>query len=83
MAMFGPLHIKLNRKTVREAQVVIFTGMTTRTVHLELVTDKTSDAFLMAFRRFARLPGHPSVCWYDCGTNFVGGQGYLNEIMQS
>ena len=81
--MFGPLHIKLNRKTLEEAQVVIFACMTTRAVHLELVNDKTSDAFLMAFRRFASLRGHPSVCWSDCGTNFVGAQSYLKEITQS
>ena len=74
--MFGPLHIKLNRKTLKEAQVVIFACMTTRAVHLELVNDKTSDAVLMAFRRFASLRGHPSVCWSDRGTNFVGAQGY-------
>ncbi|XP_068738909.1 uncharacterized protein [Montipora capricornis] len=83
MDMFGPLHIKLNRKTLKEVQVIIFTCMTTRAVHLELVTDKTSDAFLMAFRRFASLRGHPCICWSDCGTNFVGAQGYLKEIMQS
>ena len=83
MDMFGPLHIKLNRKTLKEAQVIIFTCMTTRAVHLELVTDKTSDAFLMAFRRFASLRGHPCICWSDCGTNFVGAQGYLKEIMRS
>ena len=81
--MFGPLHIKLNRKTLKEAQVIIFTCMTTRAVHLELVNDKTSDAFLMAFRRFASLRGHPSVCWSDCGTNFVGAQAYLQEIMRN
>ncbi|XP_068742038.1 uncharacterized protein [Montipora capricornis] len=83
MDMFGTLHIKLNRKTLKEAQVIIFTCMTTRAVHLELVTDKTSDAFLMAFRRFASLRGHPCICWSDCGTNVVGAQGYLKEIMQS
>ncbi|XP_068735180.1 uncharacterized protein [Montipora capricornis] len=83
MDMFGPLHIKLNRKTLKEAQVIIFTCMTTRAVLLELVTDKTSDAFLMAFRRFASLRGHACICWSDCGTNFVGAQGYLKEIMRS
>lgn len=81
--MFGPLHIKLNRKTLKEAQVVIFTCMTSRAVHLELVNDKTADAFLMAFRRFASLRGHSRVCWWDCGTNLVGAQSYLKEIMQS
>ena len=80
--MFGPFHIRLNRKTLKEAQVVIFTCMTTRAVHLELVTDKSTDTFLMAFRRFACLRGHPNTCWSDCGTNFVGAQSYLKEIMQ-
>ena len=81
--MFGPVHIKLNRKTLKEAQVVIFACMTTRAVHLELVNDRTADAFLMAFRRFASLRGHPSVCWSDCGTNFVGAQAYLKEVMRN
>ena len=82
MDMFGPLQIRLNRRTLQEAQVVIFTCTTTRAIHLELVTDKSSEAFLMAFRRFACLHGHPNVCWSDCGSNFVGAQEYLREVMQ-
>ena len=83
MDMFGPVQIKLGRKTLKEAQVIIFTCMTSRAIHLELVADKTSDAFFMAFRRFACLRGYPNVCWSDRGTNFVGAQGYLNEITQN
>lgn len=78
--MFRPLHIKLNWKTLKENQVVIFACMTTRAVHLELVNDET--AFLMAFSCFTSLRGHLHVCWSDCGTNFVGAQSYLREIMQ-
>ena len=81
--MFGPFHIKLSRKTLKEAQVIIFTCMTTRAVHLELVSDKSSDTFLLAFRRFASLRGHPNTCRSDCGHNFVGAQSYLDEIMQN
>ncbi|XP_022777768.1 uncharacterized protein LOC111319218 [Stylophora pistillata] len=83
MDMFGPIQIKLGRTTLKEAQVIIFTCMTSRAIHLELVTDKTSDAFLMAFRRFSCLRGYPSVCWSDHGTNFVGAQGYLKETTQN
>lgn len=78
--MFGPLQIRLNRKTLKESQVIIFACMTTRAIHLELVTDRSTDTFLMAFRRFASLRGHPKVCYSDCGTNFVGAQNYLNDI---
>ena len=81
--MFGPIQIKLGRKTLKEAQVIIFTFMTSHAIYLELVTDKTSDAFSMAFRRFAYLRGYPSVCWSDHETNFVGAQGYLKETTQN
>jgi hypothetical protein len=80
MDMFGPIQIKINRKTCKEAQIIIFTCMTTRAIHLELVTDRSTDTFLMAFRRFACTRGHHDVCWSDCGTNFVGAQAYLKEI---
>ena len=83
MDMFGPLHIRMNRKTLKEAQVIIFTCMTTRAIHLELVTDKSTETFLMAFRRFANTRGHPRICYSDCGTNFVGAQKYLKEVTQS
>ena len=56
--------------------------MTTRAVHLELVTDRSTDTFLMAFRRFTSLRGNPNNCWSDCGTNFIGAQHYLREITQ-
>ena len=80
--MFGPFQIKLNRRTVKEAQVIIFTCMTTRAVHLELVTDRSADTFFSPFRRSACLRGHASTCWSDCGTNFVGAQSYMEEIMR-
>ena len=80
---FSNTAIGLNRKTLKEAQVVIFTCMKTRTGHLELVNDKISDVFLIAFRRFASLRGHPSVCCWDCGSNFVGTQAYLKKIMRN
>ncbi|XP_068739559.1 uncharacterized protein [Montipora capricornis] len=78
--MFGPIQIRLSRKTLKEAQIIIFACMTSRAIHLELVTDRTTDAFLMAFRRFACTRGHPAVCWSDHGTNFVAAQDYLREI---
>ena len=81
--MFGPFRVKVGRKTLKEGHVIIFTCMTTKAIHLELVTDKTIDTFLMAFHRFAWLEAsHPINCWSDCGTNFVGAQQYLREVMQ-
>ena len=50
--------------------------------------NRKTDTFLMAhfslfLRRFASLRGHPSTCWSDCGTNFVGAQHYLKEVIQN
>ena len=70
--MFGPFHIRLGRKTLKEAQVIIFTC---------IVSDKSTDTFLLAFRRFASLRDHPNTCWSDCGTNFIGAQSYLDEVI--
>ena len=39
-------------------------------VHLELVTDRSTDTFLIAFRRYVSLRGNPNNCWFDCGTDF-------------
>lgn len=70
--MFGPLQIWLNQRTLEETQVVIFTCTTTRAIHLELVTNKTTEAFLIVFGRFAWLRGHPNICSSHCGSNFLG-----------
>ena len=56
--------------------------MTTRAVHLELVTDRSTDTFLMAFRQLTSLRGNPNNCWSVCRTNFIGAQHYLKEIMR-
>ena len=42
-----------------------------------------SETFLMEFRRFACLCGHPNVCWPDCDTNIVDEQQYLREVILS
>ena len=68
--MFGPLQVRLGRKTLKEAHVIIFTCMTTRAVHLEPVTDRSTDTFLMAFRRFVSLRGSPTNCWSDLRNKF-------------
>ena len=70
--MFGSFQVKVGRKALKEAHVIIFTCMTTRAIHLELVTDKSTDTFLMAFRRFASLRGHPINCWSIAERTLLG-----------
>lgn len=71
----GPVLI-LNRKgrgakTVK-SYICLFTCFVTRAIHLELVSDLTSDAYLLALKRFISRRGKPAEIFSDNGKNFVG-----------
>ena len=51
-----------------------------KAVHLELVSDLTTEAFIAALRRFTARRGHPQLIWSDHGTNFVGANRELREL---
>lgn len=51
----------------------------TKAVHLELVSDLTSSAFIAALRRMAARRGAPAHIYSDNGTNFHG----ANNILQA
>ena len=58
---------------------VIFTCLTLRAVHLEIASDLSTDAFIMALRRFMARRGQPKIIRCDNGTNFVGAVNELKE----
>lgn len=55
-----------------KAWIAVFVCLSTKAVHLELVSDVTSVAFIAAFRRFTSRRGLCSNVYCDNGTNFVG-----------
>ncbi|GFW83960.1 DUF5641 domain-containing protein [Trichonephila clavipes] len=54
--------------------------ITTKAVHLELVSTLSTDAMLAALRRFIARRGHPSEIHSDNGTNFIGANNYLKQL---
>jgi hypothetical protein len=46
--------------------------MSIKAIHLEMVTELSTAAFLSAFDRFVARRGLPQDVYSDCGTNFVG-----------
>lgn len=75
---FGPMTVKIGRRQEKRWGI-IFKCLTTRAVHLDLLSSLDADAFLMALRRFIARRGKPAELWSDCGTNFKGGERELRE----
>ncbi|XP_033359917.1 uncharacterized protein LOC117238813 [Bombus vosnesenskii] len=79
----GPFYIKerrdRNRRKVK-IYVAIFVCLATKAVHIELVSDLTTDAFLAALRRFISRRGYCATILTDNGTNFVGANRELQEL---
>ena len=62
---------------------VIFTCLTVRAVHIEIIEAMDTSSFLNALRRFLALRGPvQSQFRSDCGTNFVGAQTELATALQ-
>ena len=79
----GPILIKydhVRKPVIVKAYVCVFVALTVKAVHLEVVSDLTSDAFIACLRRFIARRGYPSLLWSDHGTNFVGAQREIKEL---
>ncbi|GFY76172.1 integrase catalytic domain-containing protein [Trichonephila inaurata madagascariensis] len=59
-------------KTGEKVWIILFTCVVYRALHFELVNALSSDAFLLALRRFIARRGRPRLIYCDNGTNFQG-----------
>lgn len=66
----GPLYARSSEGSDRKVYIVLFTCAVTRALHLELVSDMSSPAFLLAFRRFIARRGLPSTIYSDNALTF-------------
>lgn len=82
----GPVILKLYpgrcQKTCK-AYICLFICTVTKAIHLELVSDLSTNSFLAAFRRFTSRRGHCSDLWSDCATNFVGASAELDRMFKN
>ena len=75
---FGPLYVKDDKKEKQKMWVSLFTCVTTRAVHLELVEDMTTECFLHALRRFIARRGKPDEIISDNATHFKAAKNTIN-----
>ncbi|XP_065079415.1 uncharacterized protein LOC135702313 [Ochlerotatus camptorhynchus] len=60
--------------------VAVFVCLVVKAVHLEVVGDLTSQAFIAALRRFVARRGRPEILMCDNATNFIGARRELGEL---
>ncbi|XP_014288043.1 uncharacterized protein [Halyomorpha halys] len=79
----GPFLIKESQRrnaSLGKAYLCLFFCMSSKALHLELVSALTTTAFLACLDRFISRRGAPSTIWSDHGTNLVGASRFLKEI---
>ncbi|XP_077257508.1 uncharacterized protein LOC143894759 [Temnothorax americanus] len=79
----GPLTIKTwkgrGAKTYK-GWICVFVCFSTSAIHLEVVSDYSSEGFIAAFRRFSARRGIAQTIYSDCGTTFIGADAALKKM---
>ncbi|XP_042904345.1 uncharacterized protein [Parasteatoda tepidariorum] len=75
----GPLYVK-NEKLVTKAYIVIFTCAVTRAIHLEVVSNLSTDVFLLALQRFVSRRSLPHTVYTDNATTFGAADKELRSL---
>ena len=63
-----------------KSYVFLFVYFATKTVHLELISDLTSETFIAAFKRFISRRSRPTHMYSDNETTFVGAHKQIQEL---
>lgn len=82
----GPLQmreLRLRKSRTYKVYIAVFVCFSVKAVHLEVVTELSTEAFLAAFDRFVARRGLPSDIFSDCGTNFIGADKQLQLLINS
>ena len=82
MEYFGPMQVTVGRHHEKRYSV-LFTCLSTRTVHLEVAHSLTTDAAIMAIRRRIARRGCPKEIHSDNGTNLHGAEKELQTAVAS
>ena len=79
---FGPYNVNTGRYKTRKYYGVIFMCLNTRAIHLELAMNYSTTEFLQVLRRFFCIRGFPVVILSDNGSQMVGAERILREMIE-
>ncbi|XP_067945392.1 uncharacterized protein [Watersipora subatra] len=78
MDCFGPFVVK-ERCSELKRYGLLFTCLYNRAVHIEVIDDLTTDAFINSLRCFLAIRESVKKLFCDYGTNFIGGKNELKR----
>lgn len=81
MDCFGPFLVKQGR-SVHKRYGLLFTCFCSRAVHIEMLSDMSTDAFINGLCCFIAIRGTVRQIKSDQGSNFVGARNELREAMK-
>lgn len=82
----GPFMISSRKgrgNRVSKCYLCLFVCLSTKAIHLELVSDLSTQAFILCLRRFVSRRGRCHVIFCDNGRNFVGANNELGKLLKS
>ena len=78
---FRPFYVTV-RRTTEKRWGFLFTCLTNRAVHVEIVTSMDTIFCVMGVERFVSRMGTPAMIWSDNGTNFIGAEKEVQEKIE-
>ena len=81
----GPFLLKTGhprRPIPVKAYLAVFVCLASKAVHLEVVSSKSTEAFIATFKRFITRRNSPRHLYSDNGSNFVGARNEMKELFQ-
>jgi len=81
----GPFYIKQGgqrSKTAVKCYIALFICLSTKAIHLEVVSDLSTEAYIAALRRFIARRGICNNIYSDNGTNFIGAEKEIRKMMR-
>ena len=79
---FGPFYVTV-RRTTEKRWGFLFSCLTTRAVHVEVVTSIDTSSCVLGVERFVSHRGSPAMILPDNGTNFIGVEKELSECVEN
>ena len=76
----GPFLVKNGDNEIKKVYIALFICMSTKAIHMELVSSLTKDDCILALRRFIARRGKPARIITDNGTNFLGARRDLLKL---